>query len=319
MSSTTKLVDGLIEGLDDDLTPIEAAEDEKPTTDEDEAHDDAETDNSEDTVEEEAEDEDASDDEGYTIDEASGETNTDEEQPVTETKQDKENEKAYADLNPEQRYILENIQPITIRGTVGDSDEVKEFKAFDPSQLPAGFKYVDDRDRDIAAKAFYQLESKAISLQNDFRTKAQEADSKKFKEANDKADWEDIAYLQKEGELPKFKLKPTDEGFADDPAAKLIDEIQAFKDERNAKYLKDFQEKGRPFRMIGFEEAFRMYKPKAADDKTTKAQEKEDQERKNLAKRTNKTNGTKGDDGVATRVPLRSSRDMFNYIDSLDI
>lgn len=317
MTATEALVDRLIEGMDDSLNPIEAEDkatvddtaDEEDTKAEDtsktdDTKSDDKADDTEDTTDE---------DEGFAIDDVSDSENTTEE----EKKEEQEVRQELANLNPEQRYIVENIQPIKIRGVVGDGEEVKEFTVFSPEQLPGGFKYLDDREHDIAVKGFNSLETRARELQSEFQNKAQEDNSKKFKEANDRADWEDIAYLQSEKELPKFKIRPGEPGFEDDPAAKLIQEVLDFKDKRNAKYLEDYNTKGRPFRMIGFEEAFRMYKPTSKEDTT--AQDKEDSERKNLSKRTTKTTSTESKDGTAQRVTLRSSRDMMNYIDSLDI
>lgn len=308
MTVTTQLVDDLINGFDEDVQEVEEKE-EKVSQESEEIQNESTEDKADETEEE-------SEDEGYSIDDATDESDTDD--TSSEEKQERQDiDRALAALSPEQRYIIQNIQPITVRGRIGDSEEVKEYKAFDPAQLPAGFRYLDDREHDIAAKSFNSLEARATALQNEFRDKADQESSKKFKEANDRADWEDIAYLQKEGELPKFKIKPNEKGFEDDSAAKLIQEVLDFKDERNAKYLKDHNEKGRPFRMIGFEEAFRMYKPKT--ETASNEQSKEDKERKNLAKRTTKTTGQDSKEATADRVQLRSSRDLSNYIDSLDI
>lgn len=318
MTVTSQLVDQLTSTMDDSLNPVEEEDKAAVANTEDKADDAEDADKkAADATDDKGDDDDksdnAEDDEGYSIDDV--ENAEEDAETKEEKKEEQEVRQELANLTPEQRYIVENITPITVRGLVGE--ETKEFTVFSPEQLPAGFKYLDDRDHDIAVRGFTQLESKAVQLQEKFREDAARASSKDFEEANNKADWEDIAFLQREGELPKFKLKPTEAGFEDDPAAKLIQEIMDFKDKRNAQYLKDYQEKGRPFRMIGFEDAFRQYKP--AKTTTDKAQEQEDESRKNLSKRTTKTTSTTSKDGVAARVPLRNSRDMFTYIDNLDI
>lgn len=297
----------LTEGLDDSLQPIDdkvvAVVDEEKKDDpvqEDGAKDD--------TVEDPKKDEEKLEDEGYTIDEIEAE----DDKPIV----DEPKKIEPSQYTPEQQYILDNLPPIKVRGMVGDAEEVKEYTVFDPSQLPQGFKYLDDRDRDIATKGFGSLETRAIQLQNDFRTQEGQKAQKAFKEQEERADWEDIASLQKSGELPKFKIKPTEKDFDSDPTSQLIDKVLDFKEELNNKYLEDYN-KGRPYRHIGFDDAYSKYLKANPPEKKTEAEITEDKERKALAKRTAGANGDPAKTSVKA-PPMNNKRDIDNFIDSLE-
>lgn len=280
-----------LDGLDDHLEPItkdlnEKAEDEKDTPSEDKK--DSEVDEKEEQTDEDKGSEDESEeeepeDEGYAIDE-DGE-DKDELEPRTPT--DKTPEKSQ--LSPEQQYIIDNLQPITVRGVVGTDEKVQEFKVYSPEQLPQGFKYIDDRDLSTANKAFSMLENKAVELQSNYRNQETQKSAKAFKENEDNADRVDIGRLQREGDLPKFKLQPDDPKFAEDPASKVIQAILDFKDKKNEHYLEEANA-GRPYKHIGFEEAFYMYRRENPTDNPV--QKKEDAERKEIAKRTAGTSGS---------------------------
>lgn len=231
----------------------------------------------------------AKDGEGYTIDE--GET----EKPTSETL---ENTPERSQLSPEQQYIIDSIQPITVRGVIGSDEKVQEFKVYSPEQLPDGFKYTDDKSSAMAAKSFAMLESKATELQTEFRNQETQKSAKAFKEAEDSSDRAEIGRLQREGEIPKFKVEPEDPNFEKDPAAVLIQEVLDFKEKKNAEYL-EAANAGRPYKHIGFEEAFLMYR---REQPTNPAQDKEDQERKDLAERTGGAAGAKSDESPKPRV-----------------
>ena len=277
----------------------EAAKDDEPKEDSDKSADtegDAE-------VSDEGEE-----DEGYAIDDGEEDDKPEDKKPTetSETTPDK------SQLSPEQQYIIDNIQPITVKGTVGD-DKVQEFKVYSPEQLPDGFKYLDDKGSATANKAFSMLESKAIELQNDFRSQESTKSAQAFKEAEDTADRADIGKLQRDGELPKFKLEVDDPKFATDPATVQIQEILDFKDKKNAEYL-EAANAGRPYKHIGFEEAYLMYKRE--NPASDPAQDKEDAERKALSKRTRNTVGDKSVEDNKPRVHSgMGSMDLDNLIE----
>lgn len=302
-----------LDGLDDHLEPItkDLKEDEKPKEEDTPSEDkkDSEVEEKEEQTDEDkgSEDEPESEeekpeDEGYAIDEDG------EDEPETPT--DKTPEKSQ--LSPEQQYIIDNLQPITVRGVVGTDEKVQEFKVYSPEQLPQGFKYVDDRELSTANKAFSMLENKAVELQSDYRNQETQKSAKAFKENEDNADRADIGRLQREGDLPKFKLQPNDSKFAEDPASKMIQDILDFKDKKNEQYLEEANA-GRPYKHIGFEEAFYMYRRENPTDNP--AQKKEDAERKDIAKRTTGTRGSSNAPKKATVHSGMNSLDLERLIE----
>ena len=253
------------------------------------------------------------DEEGYTIDE--GDEEPEKDPDVSKQPEDK-GEPDTRQLSPEQKYILDNIAPIKVRGYVGDSDKVEEFEVYAPEYLPNGFKFADEREMSIASRAFGQLEQRAQQLQSDWRNQETQKATNDFKKREDTADRQDIATLQKDGKIPKFKAAPDTPAFERDPGVQLVQEVLDFKEAQNAKYMEQ-SNAGRPYKHIGFEEAFRMYQ-RDNPTKSNPAQTKEDKERMTVAKRTSKTNGTstKEASGKARAHSGMSSFDLENLIES---
>lgn len=326
-------LDQKLDGLDDNLQPIkqdnkqdeksadadekkadkaeEKQEDQDKSADEAGASEDKSAEDSEaaGTGESESEEASASDD-GYTIDDG------DEEEEVLDTEDDKTGEQSTSNLTPEQKYILDNVAPIKVRGSIGDG-KVQEFEVLAPEQLPNGFKFADDVEMAKATKGFNMLEQRASQLQQDYRTQETDKAAKEFKEREDTADRQDIARLQKEGDLPKFKAKPDTKDFDNDPGVKLVQEVLDFKDKQNNKYMEEYNA-GRPYKHIGFDEAYALYKRNTP--KTDPAQAKEDKEREDIAKRTARPSGN-GSTDAAQKARVHtgmSSRDLDNLIENLD-
>lgn len=313
-------LDQKLDGLDNNLEPLKKDGDDKPDEEKiDEAEEGKETDKKEESQDgddkkepaegdkEEDKPDDAGEEEGYTIDE--GEEG--EEKPA-----DKPDDKPdTSQLSPEQQYILDNVTPITVKGTVGD-DKVKEFKVLAPEQLPSGFKFADDVEMSKANKGFNMLEQRATQLQTDFRTQQTDKAAKDFKEREDTADRQDIAALQKAGTLPKFKAQPNSAEFDKDPGVKQVQDILDFKDSQNKKYMDEYNA-GRPYKHIGFEEAFAMFKRESPKET---AQAKEDKERLDASKRTTRPAGNgSGQETQKARVHSgMTSRDLDNLIEGLD-
>lgn len=317
-------LDAKLNALDDNLQPLEKEEvksedvpteettkedDTAPQAEEEQEVDESEEagDDSEESSDEESTEPADDDDSAYTIDEGDDEDVQAEPAPTTST------QAGPNQFTAEQQYILDNIAPIKIRGDVGG--ETKEFEILTPDQLPAGFKFLDDRDMALATKAFAMLEQKAEQLQNDFRNQETNKAAKEFKQKEDDADRQDIGALQRSGDLPKFTVAPTDAKFEQDPNVQLVQDILDFKEAQNQKYFDEYQA-GRPYKHIGFEEAFRMFK-REQPAKANKAQVKEDAERKNVAKRTTGSKSNKAD-APRPRTVLRSSRDIDSFIENLD-
>lgn len=305
-------LDAKLDSLDDHLEPIGDKVEDDPKDNPDEKPEEPKEKKEEKSEEKEdgknSEEEPVTDDkkdEGYTIDEDEEPESDEEPAPI---------EKKAADLTPEQQYILDNLTPIKVRGEV--NGKVQTFDVLTPEQLPSGFKFADDREAAQATKGFAQLESKAEKLQSDFRTQETEKAAKEFKEREDAGDKSDIGKLQRDGELPKFKAQPSDPGFEKDPAAMLIQDVLDYKDKRNQQYMEEYNA-GRPYKHIGFEEAYYMYKRENPPE--DKAQAKEDAERKGFAERTGNNRSTSSNVPNKPRVHSgMSSRDLDNLIENLD-
>lgn len=230
-------------------------------------------------------DKDKSDEEGeFTADDALEE----EDKTPSTPDANKPTDNAGIQLSPaEQKHIVDNIgEPIIVRGIQGEGDNAKEveLKVYSPNDIPKNFKFGSDADMLAAQNGFYNLEQRAQRILGEFRenqTRAQAADFEKRENEGIKAD---LAEMQKAGEFPKFKVKPGDKGFEDDPAAKLMADVLVFQAERNKQYLKEYQQ-GRPYKYIGFREAAELHNARQASNKRTTAQDKEDSERREVTKK----------------------------------
>lgn len=323
MADEQKLsLDQKLNTLDDNLQPLKenvkddpkddsSEEPAKPDKDKkDEKAQDADEPNKDGADDSEAEPEDDSkaDDEGYTIDEGEEEPESDEQEPSNSTERQNEG------LTPEQQYILDNVQPLTVRGTIGDG-AVKEYEVLAPEQLPQGFKFADDVEFAKATKGFAMLENRATQLQQDYRNQETQKANKEFKEREDTADRQDIAKMQREGLIPKFKAKPDSKEFDSDPGVKLAQEVIDFKEQMNQKYLDEYNA-GRPYKHIGFEEAFAMFKRQ--NPSKDPAQAKEDKERLDIAKRTSRPSGNQQEAQKPRVHSGMTSRDLDTLISNLD-
>lgn len=304
-------VDAKLAQLDDDLNPIEAPEiEDEPDADLDDNPKGEEDDNPEpesseaDTEEPAAEGEAEDTTEGYAIDEGEEKAEPPEKVEVT----------------PEDQYILDGVKDsaITVRGTVGDSKEVKEFKVLAPQQLPRGFHFLDDYDASVAYTAFNTLEQKASQLQAQYRQEQTTKTNQEITEKERQADRSDIARMQKSGIIDLFKVAPDDPKFESDPAVELVQNIMDYKDKLNSQYAEAYS-KGAAYRHIGFEEAFYKYQ-RDNPTKGNPAQQKEDKERREFARRTNRPNAGRSTQASKPRVPAgASSRDLDMFIENLEI
>lgn len=245
-----------------------------------------------------------------------------------------EKEGAASVLEPQEQFILNGIKDsaITVRGVVGDSTEVREYKVLMPEQLPPGFKYIDDREQSIANKSYNLIEQEARRLQTEYIQKKSNQSGSDFVKRENLTERQDAASLQKRGDIPAFKKNPEmPYGFDSsnyrnvinllaenkDEAAVLIKDVLDFKDKTNDRYMKEYQA-GRSYKHLGFDEAFQMYR-KDNGTKSNPAQVKEDTERHEVAKR---TGGTKGTTTQPARPRIKqgmTSRELDDYIESIDL
>ena len=287
MSATTDLVDA----MSDDLSPRE--EEVKEVTED--------VTEPEEVVEETTEEENEEDDDGYIID--------DEKEPAKEEVAQPAKPVA---LNTEQQYIYDNLPTLTVTGKDGQSHNIKV-----PNELPQDFEFASMRDQANFYAAVASQELKATTLQQTFQNDAATKANEEFATREDRAITEDIASLQKSGDLAKFKKQPSDADFDSDPTAKQVTEVVDFMNKKNADYLMRNQA-GQAYRHIGFEEAFYLYRRENPEKARSAAQQAEDTQRKDVGRNVS-SKGTPAN--AAKRAPMRSgssTRDLYAMIDGLD-
>lgn len=230
-------------------------------------------------------------------------------------------------LSPdEQKYIVDNIgEPIVIRGVRGEGDNAKEveIKAYGPNDIPADFRFANDQQRTAAATAFYKIEQKANELLGNFRQSQSQTAAQDFERRENEGIRADVADLQKEGKFPKFTVRPGEPGFDASPEAKQMAEVLEIMTDRNKMYLDQYNQ-GRPYKHIGFAEAFDIWAAKspkaAADKKRDDEQDSEDKERRERgAEASNSNRGMNPSNIVKPTIrPGTTTRDILNRIDADD-
>jgi hypothetical protein len=229
-------------------------------------------------------------------------------------------------LSPqEQKFIADNIgEPIVIRGVRGEGENAKEveIKAYSPQDIPADFKFANDQQLVAAQTGFMSLETKANQLLGNFRQNQSQTAARDFETRENEGIRADVADLQKDGLFPKFTVRPGEAGFDDSPEAKQMAEVLEVMSDRNQTYLKQY-EQGRPYKHIGFAEAFEIWAAKnpasQAAKKADEDQDAEDKARKATAERSTSNRGMNPSNIVKPTVRAgTTTRDILARIDNDD-
>lgn len=209
---------------------------------------------SEDTAEDTTTEEDVQDDDsGFFADEDDVEDTKEEELPA-----------APASFTPEEKYIVDNLPLISVRVIMSD-DSVKTVQVRSAAELPRDAKgYATFHEGEVFKQAVTAQEMKARELQAYYRQHQNQVQAQEFEKKENAAIREDIAELQRDGEIPKFKAQPGTRAFDNDPAAKIVQETIDFMNERNAKYL-ERSNRGGAYRHIGFAEAYELLHASSKD------------------------------------------------------
>lgn len=275
MSTAAELTEAAIAGLDDSLQPTDKPVDDTTPTAPEPAEPVDTPAEGKDPKEGETED-----DNGFTADEV-----TDEPQPETKPAPDI----APLDtsgLEPEAKYIYDNLPQIATRIKDGDSLKTVQVKSW--AQLPEDVEFATKRDELAFINAITAQEYRARDLQQQFQRSQQEVSAKDFSKKEDTAVMADIADLQKQGLMAKFKGSRDDPEFKDDAAAQQVEDVLDYMRKQNAQYLADYQN-GKPMRYIGFREAFILHQHGKGTQ--TPAEVEEDTERQQLARKTQVNRG----------------------------
>lgn len=221
--------------------------------------------------------------EGYYADEN---LDDDEEIPVTQNAQE--------ELG---KYILEGLQPITVIGQSNGKTVTLQVKTGD--ELPDDFEFNNYKSQVLFNQALAGQAVAARKLADDFLAQQQQQESLRYTQQERRDIAQDIAKLQREGELPTFTP-----GVAvdEDKRAEEAREVLKFYEEENRKRLEAANRGGRLFNRLSYEDAYYLRKQRLG--KTSTAQASEDKERKEIVNRQSK-NTTRGAD--VSRQPKRSN------------
>lgn len=226
----------------------------------------------------------------------------------------------------ESKHIADNIgEPIVIRGVQGEGENAKEIeiKAYSPNDIPANFKFANDQQLAAATTGFQNLETKANRLLGEFRQNQSNAAAQDFERRENEGIRGDVADLQKDGRFPKFTVRPGESGFDDSPEAKQMAEVLNIMTDKNQNYLKQYNQ-GRPYKHIGFAEAFDIWEKQSPDrqaaKKTDEEQAAEDKARREKgAERGDSNRGMSSNNVVRPTVKAgTTTRDLLNRIDNDD-
>lgn len=236
-------------------------------------------------------------DDGYSADDIED----DEEEVVEEKKEEKKVDTN--SLPPREQFIYESLPSISVKGKDGQTYNVKIAQ-----ELPDDFEFSTKKEEML----FNQSLAAQERLANDYKEQWEKEESEKQNQQfvqQERADIQsDMAKLQSNGTLPKFKLKPEDDGFVDSPEVKEIQKYLDFYEKKNAEYAQ-----GKRAYRVTFEDAVHIYNamnPKK--EETPKLQQ--DTERKKVASRVGTGQG--GDAGKSERrrfAPGTSTQDILNY------
>jgi hypothetical protein len=299
MSATDDALAKATDGLGDDLKPIDPNAVEKPKEEapEDPAKQEPETPEEGKNPKED----------GFTANELDEPAVEEPEEPVKPVEPSPINTEG---MDPETKYIVDNLPFMTAR--IKDGKGIKEVQVKSWTQLPEDVEFASKRDELAFTNALTAQENRALSLQAKFQQDQQTTQSQEFEEKINTMIREDVAELQKEGEIPKFKTKMDDPDFDKDPATQEVQKVLDYMEERNKQYLAEYQQ-GRPFKQLGFREAFYLYQRTEAPKN---AQRQEDQERKELAERLTGNRGLASAEMKKPTVrPGTRIEDILNRID----
>lgn len=194
------------------------------------------------------------------------------------------------------KYILDNLKPITVTGETGGRRVTLNVKLAD--QLPDDFQF----ESAVAAAKFNQsTAAQAISakdLADKYLANQQNIQTQQYQAQERRDIAADIAKLQRAGELQTFTPGVSVE---EDKRAETAREVLKFYEAENAKRLAEANGNQRLYHNLSYEDAYYLWK--ARNNKVSPAQKAEDQERKEITKRSAKA-GIGTDAGVRKHVDL---------------
>jgi hypothetical protein len=216
-------------------------------------------------------------------------------------------------LSEEQQFIYDRLPEIVTYDKAGTEYRVKT-----DAELPKGFEFADQLTMTAFMRNINAQELNARDLQRQYSEQQSTASSAEFEARENEGIKSDIAELQRSGDLPKFKLTPDDPKFAGDKATEEAQKVLDYMNNRNEQYLAEYNQ-GRPYRHIGFREAFDLYKKANPGEIKSRGEHQEDSERQKIARETSESNVglASGDIKKPTVRSGTTPRDILNRIDNM--
>lgn len=148
-----------------------------------------------------------------------------------EERPDEIDEKLWNKSTPEEKFIYNSLDYITVKGKDGEELSVKL-----PTQLPDDFEFASKRAEAQFYSAMSAQSSKAEKLMNKITSDREQTTKAEQEKAELDAIIADVDRLQDDGIVPKIKAKPGTEEFNSDPSVQLVNKILDFRDEYNRKH-----------------------------------------------------------------------------------
>lgn len=148
-----------------------------------------------------------------------------------EERPDEIDEKLWNKSTPEEKFIYNSLDYITVKGKDGEELSIKL-----PTQLPDDFEFASKRAEAQFYSAMSAQSSKAEKLMNKITSDREQTTKAEKEKAELDAIIADVDRLQDDGIVPKIKAKPGTEEFNSDPSVQLVNKILDFRDEYNRKH-----------------------------------------------------------------------------------
>lgn len=191
-----------------------------------------------------------------------------------EERPDEIDEKLWNKSTPEEKFIYNSLDYITVKGKDGEELSVKL-----PTQLPDDFEFASKRAEAQFYSAMSAQSSKAEKLTNKITSDREQTTKAEQEKAELDAIIADVDRLQDDGIVPKIKAKPGTKEFNDDPSVQLVNKILDFRDEYNRKH------KGENISSYTAGLIYKAKNPKEFETEDDTRREKQDESRTKTARR----------------------------------
>ena len=239
------------------------------------------------------------DDDGYYADEG-----LDESEPEVTRSDFQNNAGVPTDMG---KYILDNLPQINVVGE--QNGKVVNLTVKRAEDLPRDFQFTSEYDRQIFQQNIADQTQRAYQLMNQYNQSVQSQENAKFSQQEDREIQTDLADLQRDGELKKFKYAPNDRRFNEDPAVQEAQEVLSFMNEENQNRLNEANRTGRLISRLTFKDAYYLYRRQ--NPVNTPQQVQEDTQRKAASRKVAKAGRGTQEAQSRPRLPRNANIDQI--------